>query len=235
MKIVGFEGIKAEYISHDGADIDVVKAARVSTGKETVELDDRAKGTLKYMAMNDHTTPFEMITVKMLITCPIFIARQFHRHRTFSYNEWSGRYSVVGEDFFLRKEFKKQDVKNKQGSTGEFGDVMNATIRNKMEYVVYKSHEIYGDLLDAGVSKEQARVILPVNMMTRFYAKNDLHNWMHYLKQRIDPHAQEEHQYLAKQIFKVLISMFPISVGLLARRRFSDEALESVGISREVV
>lgn len=230
MEIVGLEGIKATYVGHYGGDIDIVRAARVSTGKETFELGEKEGKLIQYMAKNNHTTPFEMIDIKMLIDCPIFIARQFHRHRTFSYNEWSGRYSVVGSSFYIRDKFNKQDSVNKQSSSGEFTDAENCDLKEMMEYITHKQFEIYDKFIEREVSKEQARIILGQNMMTRFYAKNDLHNWMHYLKQRCDPHAQEEHQYLAKQVFKTLFTMFPISVAALAKKRFSPEALTAVGL-----
>jgi len=231
MKIVGEEAIIAEYIGHYGGDIDVVKAARVSTGNATVEMGEKERKLIKYLADHDHTTPFEMIDIKFAIEIPIFIARQYHRHRTFSYNEWSGRYSVVGDDFFLRDTFNKQDDKNKQGTKGGFTDEENKEIRRRMEIITLKAFEVYDWCINKGVAKEQARVILGQNMMTRFYAKNDLHNWMHYCKQRCDPHAQYEHQIIAKAVFKQLLSMFPISVGALAKKRFSPEALKAVGLA----
>ena len=217
-----------------GGDIDVVRAARVSTGKDTFEMDDKATSTLKYLAKNSHTSPFEMIEVKFLIDLPIYIARQLVRHRTFNLNEWSGRYSVVGEDFYLRKKFNKQDTGNKQGSVGEFTDAENCDIYERMQYITHKQYEAYQHFIEIGVSKEQARAILGINMMTRMYVKCDLHNWMGFCSQRVDSHAQYEHQLIAKQIFKTLLSMFPISVGALAKKRFNESTLVDIGLMESI-
>lgn len=230
MKIVGQEAINAELVGHYGFDMDVVKAARVSTGNKTIDMGEKEQKLIKYLANHDHTTPFEMVDFKFLITVPIYIARQFHRHRTFSYNEWSGRYSEVGDEFYLRSRFNKQSTHNKQGSDDNISDSESSAIRERMEYVIIKSYEAYQFALDKGVSKEQARIVLSQNMMTKFYAKGNLHNWMHYCKQRCDLYAQEEHQIVAKQIFKHLLTTCPISVGALAKKRFTPETLSAVGL-----
>lgn len=230
MNIVGLKDIKASYVQHVGSDLMVVRAAKVSTGKEAVAMDEKAQGLIRYLAKNHHDTPFEMCDVTFLIECPIFIARQFHRHRSMSYNEWSGRYSIVGENFYIPDVLKKQGIENKQGSEGEFTEVENKDMIELMKYQVYKAVETYDKLLDKGVSKELARMILPQNMMTKFYAKANLRNLMHYCSLRCDKHAQFEHQYLAKQMFNELLKMFPISVGALAKAMFSDELLETMGL-----
>ena len=233
MQLVGLEAIKAEYIQHCGSDLMAVKAARVSTGRETVEFGDKEHKLVKYLAEHGHFTPFEMIDATFLVDCPIFIARQYHRHRTFSYNEWSGRYSVVGESFFVPGLLKKQDTMNKQGSVGEFTDKENNENISIIEYQCMKAFESYDKLLSNGVSKELARMVLPQNMMTKFYAKANLRNWMHYCSLRCDAHAQSEHQHLANQIFHELLKMFPISVGALAKAMFNDDTLNKLGISKE--
>lgn len=234
MNIVGLSAITAQYIQHCGDDTMVVKAARVSTGKETIEFGTKEQNLIRYLAKNKHFTPFEMCDVTFLITCPIFIARQYHRHRTFSYNEWSGRYSVVGDSFYVPDKFKKQDTKNKQGSSGLFTEKENKAMIDLVQYDVYKAFEIYTKLIDDGVSKEMARIVLPQNMMTKFYAKANLRNWMHYCSLRSDEHAQFEHQHLSDQIFHELLKMYPISVGALAKSMFSRDTLIKLGIPIEV-
>jgi len=230
MDLVGIAAIKAEYIQHCGSDLMVVKAARVSTGNETVEFGDKEHKLIRYLANHEHFTPFEMCDCTFLVECPIFIARQFHRHRTFSYNEWSGRYSVVGEMFYVPDKLKKQDDKNKQGSVGEFTERENKDLISLMEIQCYKAFEKYERLIDAGVSKEMARLVLPQNMMTKFYAKANLRNWMHYCSLRADSHAQFEHQVLAEHIFYSLLKMFPIATGALAKSMFSEELLKRLKI-----
>lgn len=230
MEIVGLDAIKAGYIQHCGEDLMVVRAARVSTGNETVEFGEKEQKLIKYLAKHQHFTPFEMCDVTFLIECPIFIARQFHRHRTMSYNEWSGRYSEVGESFYVPKKLSKQAVKNKQGSEGKFDEKENKELLGIVEYQVYKAFENYRCLIDKGVSKEIARLILPQNMMTKYYAKANLRNWMHYCSLRCDSHAQAEHQHLAMQIFHELLKMFPVSVGALAKSMFNEELLYILGL-----
>ncbi len=228
--IVGLSSIKATYITSMGMDQTPVLAARVSTGKETTKFGEAEGKLINFLAKNKHFTPFEMIEVAYVIECPIYIARQFQRHRTFNYNEWSGRYSVVGQQFYVRDTFKKQDQKNKQGSVGDFTDKENKQIKGLMEYITVKQKEIYDRLIEMGVSREQSRIILGQNMFTKFWAKNDLRNWMHYCSLRIDDSAQEEHQYLAKQIFNDLFKMFPVTVAALAKSKFTEKGLKIVGL-----
>lgn len=233
MQTVKLGAIRAEYIQHCGSDLMVVKAARVSTGREAVQLGERERKLIKFLATNQHFTPFEMCDATFLIECPLFIARQFHRHRTFSYNEWSGRYSVVGENFYIPEVLKMQDTKNKQGSIGELSEADNKKGIELINYECLKAYEIYQRLLDQNVSKEIARMVLPQNMMTKFYAKANLRNWMHYCSLRCDSHAQFEHQHLAGQIFSELLKMFPIAVGALARSMFNEETLERLKIAEK--
>ena len=223
MNIVGLEAIRSEYVQHCGSDLMVVRAARVSTGKEAVAFGEKEQKLIKYLATNKHFTPFEMCDITFLIECPIFIARQFHRHRTFSYNEWSGRYSEVGDNFYIPEKFLKQGTVNKQGSEGELEDKDSIKMLELAEYQVYKAFENYQCLLDHGISKEMARMVLPQNMMTKFYAKANLRNWMHYCSLRCDSHAQAEHQHLAKQVFHEILKMFPVSAGALAKSMFNEE------------
>ncbi len=234
MKIVGLEAIKAEYIQHCGSDLMVVRAAKVSTGKEAVEFGEKEQGLIRFLARNHHDTPFEMIDVTFLVEVPIFIARQFHRHRTMSYNEWSGRYSVVGDAFYVPKQFLMQGKMNKQGSEEPISEADNKECLAILEYQCIKSFDKYEMLLEKGISKEMARMILPQNMMTKFYAKSNLRNWMHYCSLRCDSHAQLEHQHVAMIIFTELLKMFPVSTGALAKGMFNDEILDKLGLLEKV-
>lgn len=221
MKIVGLKAIKAEYIQHCGSDLMVVRAAKVSTGKDAVDFGEKEQELIKFLVRNKHLTPFEMIDVTFLVEVPIFIARQFHRHRTMSYNEWSGRYSQVGEAFYVPSEFLKDGKMNKQ----PLSEADNKECLAILEYQCWKSFDKYEMLLEKGILKEMARMILPQNMMTKFYAKANLRNWMHYCELRCDIEAQLEHQHVAKQIFNELLKMFPVSVGTLAKSMFNDALL----------
>ncbi len=228
MNIVGLSAIKAEYIQHCGSDQMVVKAARVSYGKEDVQIKEDESKLIKDLVSKRHLTPFEMCDITFMIVCPIFVVRQFHRHRTFSYNEWSATYCDVSESFYvpqtLRFDIHMHDPKT------AIAIEKSKELISLMEYESYKSIEGYCKLLTNGISKEMARMVLPQNMMTRFYAKGNLRNWIHYCSIRCDKNTLYEHRVLAIQIFKELLKMFPISVGALAKHMFNKEILKNLNI-----
>ena len=233
MKICGLEGFKATYFAHYGSDLTPVQAAKVSTNTEAVELDDKAVKLLKYLAKNKHMSPFEMADITFIIECPIFIRSQVHRHRTFSYNEWSGMYSVVGEQFYIPKDFHKQGKRALNLPTDKLSDKEAQEIRDRMEIHILRGHELYEFLLKRDITRDLSRLILGQNMMTKFFMKGNLRNWMQYLQLRCAEEAHFEHQYLADMIFKELIKMFPVSVGTLAKSMFDINVLERLGIKGE--
>ena len=222
VKIVGEEGLKVEFVQHVGSDAMVVKAARVSTGKEDVDMSKDGK-LIKYLASNLHTSPFEHIVVTFRVECPLYIRSQWQRHRTMSYNEWSGRYSEVGEEFYLPKKFKHQNEMNKQGSGEELDDRECKEMFNMCKISMIEAKKLYKYLIEKDVAKEQARAVLPQNMITKFYATANLLNWMRFLGLRLDVHAQYEIQVLSKQVFKELLSMFPVSVYALGQSMFNED------------
>ena len=224
MNIVGLEAIKALYIQHCGSDLMVVRAARVASNKVSTNMGKDELKLIKDLVKVKHLSPFEMCDITFLYSVPLFIARQVQRHRTGSYNEWSARYSEVKTEFYVPKTFNSRD------STLKLSEDEDTNLIGLMEYQCIKSFDGFEKLLENGVSKETARLILPQNMMTQFYMKMNLRNWMHYCALRCDTHAQYEHQVVAKSIFKQLVGMFPVSVGALAKFMFNEETLESVGI-----
>ena len=234
MKIVGIEAFKAIYFQHVGSDLTPVQAAKVSTNKEVKVLDDKGKGLLKYLADNLHMTPFEMVDLTLIIECPIFIRSQVHRHRTFSYNEWSGMYSVVGEEFYVPKEFHKQGKRALDHGNETLSEQQAEDIKNRMQIHIYRAHELYHFLLDNEVTRDLSRLVLPQNMMTKFYMKGNLRAWMGFCALRCADDAHYEHQYLADLVFKQLITMFPICVGHLSRNMFPESVRKRLGLYREV-
>jgi len=228
MNIVGLSAITAEYIQHCGSDNMVIKAARVSMGKDEITIKPDETQLIKDLVTKKHLTPFEMCDITFLIVCPIFVVRQFHRHRTLSYNEWSASYSVVGESFYIPKELRLNPEKYKPGDRLD-ADKEKELI-SLLEYECYKAIEGYCKLLSNGVSKEMARMILPQNMMTKFYAKGNVRNWVQYCAVRCNKRVLYEHQVLAKQIFKEILKMFPISVWALAKDMFDKETFISLNI-----
>ena len=195
------------YVDYLGSDQRIVEAARVSyLGKSKGEEAD--KKLLKYLFLNRHTSPFEQCNITFDIKMPIFVMRQFVRHRTFRLNEWSGRYSELKDEFYLPTHWRLPDIKNKQGSKSSFfqGHVACTAICKQAYENAYKA---YQDLLSAGVAKEMARFVLPVGIYTVIYVNCDLHNLMHFLRLRLDAHAQKEIRDIAQCMKAIAEKLFP--------------------------
>jgi thymidylate synthase, flavin-dependent len=141
-----------------------------------------------------HTTPFEMVEFKFHCKMPIFVARQWVRHRTANINEYSLRYSEARDEFYYPdpEHIQFQSALNKQGRMGDVSDELKQKVREYFREISDRSFEIYSELNDAGVARELARAILPVNLYTEWYWKNDLHNLLHFVGLRSDSHAQYE-------------------------------------------
>ena len=176
-----------------GGDEAIVQAARVSYGKGTTKL-SQDRGLIRYLMRHRHTTPFEMVEFKFHCKMPIFVARQWVRHRTANINEYSLRYSEARDEFYYPdpKHIQFQSALNKQGRMGDVSDELKQKVREYFREISDRSFEIYSELNDAGVARELARAILPVNLYTEWYWKNDLHNLLHFVGLRSDSHAQYE-------------------------------------------
>lgn len=207
------------YIDHLGTDTRIVEAARVSyhQGSKGEEQD---KKLLHYLFKNRHTSPFEQCNITFNIKFPIFLMRQFVRHRTFRLNEWSGRYSELADEFFLPKEWRAQDPKNKQGSLAHRS--INQSECNILCRRAYNTaYKVYQDLLREGVAKEQARFVLPVGIYTEIYVNCDLHNLLHFLRLRLDSHAQSEIRDIALAIREIACELFPWTFEAFSRYVFT--------------
>lgn len=184
----------------------VVDAARVSIGGQKPNQKDEA--LLKYLWSNGHTSPFEHVTLTFRIECPIFTARQIMRHRTFSYNEMSGRYSELNLGYYMPRGLYTQSSTNKQGTelkTVEQESQLYFTYDNALAVAELD----YRRLLDAGVAREQARMILPMATFTSFYMTGNLLNWIKFLKLRHEDHAQYEVWTIADDIVADVCENFP--------------------------
>ena len=204
----------------------IVQAARVSYAEGTKTYSTDA-GLIRYLMRNWHTSPFEMIEFKFHLKMPVFVARQWIRHRTASLNEISGRYSVVRDEFYRPEEVRMQSTSNRQGSDGVVED---DNINKKFMDYLEKSEALYNEYNEAingGVSRELARIALPLSLMTEFYWKVDLHNLFHFLRLRMDGHAQKEIRDLANAVFDMVKQVCPISC-----QAFVDYRLESVQLSK---
>lgn len=202
-----------------GDDSSIVQAARVSYGGGTKSPSDDST-LIRYLMRHKHNTPFEMVEFKFRIKCPIFIARQLMRHRTASINEISARYSVIENDYYIPSPLRTQSTINKQGSDKPIDDpILYSHYVESCE----KAFSTYKFMLAAGVSRELARCVLPQSTFTEFYWKINLHNLMHFLKLRMDSHAQLEIQMLSKQIYSHVKERVPI-----VAKAFEDYVLNSV-------
>lgn len=207
--------IKAEYVSHMGSDLTVVNSARVSFNKESAledgVLPNRDERLIAYLAAHNHTTPFTHPQITVRETVPIFVARQRFKHVVgFTYNEVSRRYVDDAPEFYIPEVWRSRPEGSvKQGSGGPIQHNQYAVDR----YVVFieKAKQLYGDMLEAGIAPEQARMVLPQSMLTSYYVTGSLAAFARAYKQRIDAHAQEEIQYLAKQWDSLIEPLFPVS------------------------
>ncbi|HMO02923.1 MAG TPA: FAD-dependent thymidylate synthase [Oligoflexia bacterium] len=211
-----------------GSDEAIVQAARVSYGKGTKKVSED-EGLIRYLLRHSHTTPFEMVQFKFHIKLPIFVVRQWHRHRMWSYNEYSGRYSEMKDEFYVPQDqhFTKQNPTNKQGGTDEAiptaGKLSWSELFAEQQQ---KSRQDYENFLTTGVRRELARVNLPLAQYTEMYASVDLHNLFHFLRLRLDSHAQYEIRVYAEAISRLIAPRVPI-----AYRAFEDYVLGSVKFS----
>ena len=210
-------------VDHMGSDSSIVQAARVSYGSGTkTPSDDRS--LIRYLMRHWHTTPFEMVEFKFHVRCPIFVARQWLRHRTASVNELSARYSVMQDDFYVPSPYTGQSVNNKQGSDPA-SELEGTHTLNSIAHCA-EGFNVYNRLLEKGASREQARIHLPLGTYTEFYWKIDLHNLFGFLQRRMDPHAQYEIRVLATKIFELIKPIVPC-----ACEAFTDYRMDSVTFS----
>ncbi|MFW6215970.1 MAG: FAD-dependent thymidylate synthase [Alkalispirochaetaceae bacterium] len=201
-------------VDYLGGDQRIVQSARVSYGGGTKSY-RQDKGLINYLLRNAHTSPFEQVVLTFHTKMPIFVARQWVRHRTARLNEISGRYSVMEEQFYLPdpQQIAAQATENKQGREAQPVEPAEAAeIRDALEAGYRESYRIYENLLDRGVARELARVILPLSLYTEMYWQIDLHNLFHFLKLRIDSHAQYEIRAYGEVMLDIARRVCPIAV-----------------------
>jgi len=208
-----------EYVSHMGDDLTIVNSARVSFGVEKDELDDKDKKLINYLIKHKHTSTLEHCTVTFRFTVPLFIRSQHHRHRTWSYNEISRRYTEFGLQFYEPEEFRSQHESNRQASTDDMVDNAGASKLVKDHH--QKCLALFQTLLDTGVCREQARGVLPQNLYTQYYGTANLGNLLKFIDLRIHEGAQWEIQQVAKAILKMLEELYPVTVASYQKIRGS--------------
>ena len=193
------------------ADSAIVQSARVSYGQGT-KMVSEDRGLVRYLMRHRHSTPFEMVEFKFHIAMPIFIARQWIRHRTANVNEYSARYSIMPDRFYRPdiENVRKQSKSNRQGGDGPI-DAGTAEEFLRLLEGAEANYAKYLDLTERGVARELARAVLPVSVYTEWYWKCDLHNIFHFLSLRMDPHAQIEIQDYAKAMYELIKPIVPVA------------------------
>lgn len=209
--------IKAQLVDSMGSDESVVHAARVSIVGARAETEEgEQKGLLSFLMRNRHASPFEHITATFLLEVPIFVTREVHRHRTFSYNEVSGRYSVLQPKFYAPDFDRPLHQVGKPGSyTFEQGtDEEVLMVWTELRHAYQTAWSGYKYMLDKGIAKEVARDLLPVGVYTSFYMTGNLRNWLNFLSLRTAPDALYEIRDVAGQIETQLHKLSPTVMNL---------------------
>ena len=211
----GFVYLKSVY----GDDNTVCEAARISYGAGTKSINDN-RNLIRYLVRHSHTSPLEQVCATFVLKLPLFVMAQLVRHRTAKLNQYSGRYSEMPDEYFYPKEWRAQSTTNKQGSgevieylPGYYMDVLdleNGHCSSGGLIVEEVCQSEYNQRLEAGVSRELARTCLPQSQYTLTVWQMDLHNLAHFIKLRLDPHAQYEIQVYAQAMYDLLKDKFPL-------------------------
>jgi thymidylate synthase (FAD) len=210
-----------ELVDSLGSDLSVVNSARVSFGKESQEVDAADEKLIEYLVKHKHTSTLEHCIVTFRFKVPLFISKQHMRHRTWSYNEISRRYTDFNIEFYEPKKFRKQSESNRQASTEDYirpiilskGKKKPQFAASLVEYHHRNSLMLYEELLKAGVCREQARGVLPQNMYTEYYGTANLNNILKFVDLRAHRGAQWEIQQVAEAVLDITEALFPITVG----------------------
>jgi thymidylate synthase (FAD) len=202
-------------VDYMGDDHAIVQAARVSYGAGTRTVRSDA-GLIDYLMRHQHTSPFEMCELKLHVKLPVFVARQWIRHRTASVNEYSGRYSEIADAFYDPDpaDIGRQSPTDRQGSVGAVPPEVAAAAKERWRDDAARAYEHYRELLDAGedaVAREVARIGLPLSHYTEWYWKVDLHNLLRFLELRMDAHAQTEIRAYATAIGAIVAAWVPLT------------------------
>ena len=214
---------RVDYISHMGSDLTVVNSARVSFGVEKHRLDQRDRKLIKYLINHKHTSTLEHCAVTFKFTVPLFVRSQHHRHRTWSYNEISRRYTDKDLQFYTPESFRTQHESNRQASDADslidpviIPDLhdtgVGVTASSVLKRQTQEALKTYRILIREGVCREQARMILPQNLYTEYYGTTNLNNLLKFIDLRTHMGAQWEIQKAAEACFQIAMELFPVTV-----------------------
>jgi len=223
-----------ELVEHMGTDLTIVNAARVSFNKQKSAIDTKDEKLIKYLINHRHTSTFEHNAATFRVKVPLFIRSQHMRHRTWKYNEISNRYVEIGEsesppEFYFPVSFRTQHKSNRQSSNVDEhinpllwrdnnGELENYTAVDSVKHHCDASIELYHSLINSGVCREQARMVIPQNLYTTYYATVDLHNLLHFIELRTHEGAQWEIQQVAKAMLEISKSLWPVAVQAFMER-----------------
>ena len=209
---------RVDYVQHMGDDLTVVNSARVSFGSEKQALDNKDKRLIRYLIKHRHTSTLEHNSVTLRFVVPLFIRSQHHRHRTWSYNEISRRYTDFDIQFYEPEAFRTQHKSNRQASNAD--DLIDPVIESwqyEASDCIRMHHEaslkFFNELIEAGVCREQARGVLPQNMYTEYYASCNLNNLLKFIDLRTHEGAQKEIQDMALGMLEIATKLYPETVG----------------------
>ena len=222
-------------VDYFGGDQRIVQSARVSYGEGTKSVSQDG-ALIDYLLRHQHTSPFEQVVMTFHLKMPIFVARQWVRHRMGRMNEVSGRYSIMKDEFYVPEADKvaPQSKDNKQGRSSEAFDKETADkIITQLEEGQKEAYENYSELIDSGLAREIARINLPLSLYTEFYWEMDLHNLFHFLKLRLDSHAQYEIRVYAEVILEMCKKVAPMATESFINHmnhgvNFSGEEMEAL-------
>tara|TARA_Y100001970_G_C14255091_1_gene874705 strand:- start:4087 stop:4800 length:714 start_codon:yes stop_codon:yes gene_type:complete len=214
---------RVDYVQHMGSDLTVVNSARVSFGVEKQEIDLRDKRLINYLIKHRHTSTLEHCVITFRFVVPLFVRSQHHRHRTWSYNEISRRYTDIGLQFYTPDAFRIQHETNRQASNpNELIDPVlipdlhdtgyGVTGTSLLKRKVKENVSLYNQLIKSGVCREQARMILPQNMYTEYYGTTNLNNLLKFIDLRTHDGAQWEIQKVAEACLEIASDLWPITV-----------------------
>lgn len=204
-----------ELIDHMGSDLTVVNAAKVSKNAKAETLDEKGARLINFLMTNRHTSPFEHVVFQFRIRAPIFVFREWHRHRTWSYNELSARYAPVDLGHYIpdRSRVLLQAKNNKQGGEGALDDFDQDHFIFQLKKSSKDSHEYYQENLDKNMERGLARLFMQVNAYSEMVATVDLWNLFHFLELRMDKNAQWEIRQYAKALYQLINEHVPVSTG----------------------
>lgn len=199
-------------VDHMGDDMAVVRSARVSYDAEP-RGDGSDEKLINYLYRNRHTSPFEAVSFTFEVKAPIFVFRQWHRHRTWSYNEVSARYTALPDEFYVPEvaQITTQHSSNKQMRTEDQNE-QAVNIQQAMARIGKEAHSIYNALMALDCPRELARSVLPVSTYSRMFASVDLHNLFHFLRLRLHEHSQYEIRVYAQAMLELIEPIVPVSV-----------------------